>query len=89
MKTSHSLVAFAAVLLVGLCLGANFSGPANAQAPTVTVPVPRYQISAWAYAGNPSSPTPRHGYYVLDTVTGAIWTSDTNDKPLGVSIKLP
>jgi hypothetical protein len=85
IQTTGSVLA---ALAVGYVLGTS-QGTVVAQAPTVTAPTPRYQISAWAYAGNPSNPSPKHGYYIVDTVTGGVWLSDTNDKPVAVSTKLP
>jgi hypothetical protein len=89
MKTPPSLACFAAVLLLSLYFGSANGRKADAQAIPNAVATPRYQISAWAFAGNPSSPTPKHGYYIVDTVTGELWESDANDRPIKVSSKLP
>ena len=86
-KGTHYLLLLV-VPMAGYVLGACQVPLATAQVVSQTAS-PRYQISAWAHAGNPSSPTPKHGYYILDTVTGAVWHSDTNEKPVGVSSKLP
>ena len=44
----------------------------------------RFQISAWSYAGNPSSPTPSHGAYVIDKFTGRIWLVSGGQAPTQV-----
>lgn len=88
MTKLQTIGAILATLAVGYVLGTS-QDTAVAQTPAGTIPAPRYQISAWAYAGNSASPSPKHGYYIVDTITGAVWQSDTNDKPIAVSTKLP
>jgi hypothetical protein len=52
------------------------------------VPTPRYQISAWAFAGNPARAAPERGCYILDTMTGELWHASANGKPVKVAEKL-
>jgi hypothetical protein len=89
MKMSQCLLLLMAGLLVGLFIGGNVAGPsANAQGIPNAVSAPRYQISAWAFAGNPSRPTPEHGCYVVDTMTGELWQATGEGRPQKVSEKL-
>jgi hypothetical protein len=60
MKTSHKLACFAAVALLGFVLGRIDVPSAQAQVAAPNA-APRYQVSAWALAGNPSRPNPEHG----------------------------
>lgn len=87
MTKTQSLMSGAVVLAVGFILGSGV-GP-NATAQVHISPTPRFQISAWAHPGNPSHPTPREGYYILDTISGQLWQSDSSGKPIRVSEKLP
>lgn len=87
MKTVN-WVLLGITLLVGIYVG-SMRPVADAQTIPNAVSSPRYQISALAYAGNPSQPTPKEGYYILDTITGELWQSDSSGKPAKVSSKLP
>jgi len=84
MKITQFFLGCAAVLLLGVCVG----GFSSAQGIPNAVPTPRYQISAWAFAGNPSHPAPERGCYILDTVTGELWHSGADGKPVRISEKL-
>jgi hypothetical protein len=78
MKTNPALACCTALLLAGAYVGSNYS-----RAIPNAVPTPRYQI-----AGNPSRAMPDRGCYILDTVTGELWHSTANSKPVKVSEKL-
>jgi esterase/lipase len=84
MQTTQALLCCAAVLLLGGYVGSSSS----AQGIPNAVPAPRYQISAWAFAGHPSRVAPERGCYILDTVTGELWHSGADGKPVKISEKL-
>lgn len=90
MTKIQSVVTFVTALAIGYVLCANSGSSASAQVVSQTG-APRYQVSAYAYAGDPPSQSPKHGCYILDTVTGALWHSgpDSQRRPLKVSDKLP
>lgn len=76
------------VLLCGVCLGSIINLRADAQIQTTNT-FSRYQVSAWAVPGTPTSPEPKHGCYILDTSTGALWHRAAAGNPHTVSDKLP
>ncbi len=85
MKTSQAVLLLVAGLIVGLCLGGSGTGPnANAQGIPNAVPSssPRFQISSW---GNG---TGAYGCHIMDTITGELWQSTGNAKPVKTSEKL-
>ena len=61
---------------------------------------PRFQISAWGYAGSPTQTGPggavsggpaapaARGCYIVDTVTGELWHAANDEKPKKISEKL-
>lgn len=89
MTKTQSLMSVAAVLAIGFILGS--SGGPNASAQVNPNATSRFQISAYAYPGSQTNATPKHGCYILDTVTGALWHSgpDSQGRPLKLSDKLP
>jgi hypothetical protein len=62
MKTMHGVSLAVAGMVVGFCV-ANMRPTASAETIPKVVSTPRYQVSAWAYAGNPANPTPLLGCY--------------------------
>jgi hypothetical protein len=82
MKLSNILAIVASVFLIALVAVLMNVAPAAAQrGQAVVAPVesaPRYQISAYASGGGDKH---RHGYFVIDTVSGEIWHAINGGAP--------
>ncbi len=80
MKDIAALIGLWAVAaLLMLNLAATLMGPKSVLAQRDETGPGRYQIAAWAsYTGGT---TDRHGYYIIDTVTGRIFDKAVEEYP--------